>query len=95
MLNRFSHVQLCATLWTVAHQAPLSMGFFRQEYWNWFPCLSPGDLPNQGIKFTSRMSPALAGGFLTISTTWEAPKIGYLGLYGAIINSSVKDGTGL
>ena len=93
MLNCFSHVQLYATLWTVAHQAPLSMGFFRQEYWSGFPCLSPGDLPNQGIKPTSLMSPALGGGFLTISATWEAQKIGYSGFYGAIIKSSVKDGT--
>ena len=38
------------TLWTVVHQAPLSMGFPRQEYWNGLPFLSPGDLPNPGIK---------------------------------------------
>ena len=35
MLSHFSHVQLCATPWTAAHQAPLSTGFFRQEYWSW------------------------------------------------------------
>ena len=93
MLNHFSHVQLCATIWTVAHQAPLSMGFFRQEYWNGFPCVSPGDLPNQESKPTSLMSPAPAGGLFTTSATWEAPRIGYSGLYGAIINSPVKDGT--
>ena len=39
-----------ATLWTVAHQAPLSMGFSRQEYWGGLPCPPPGDLPNPGIK---------------------------------------------
>ena len=39
MLNHFSHVQLCVMLWTVAHQAPLSMGFSRQEYWSGLPCL--------------------------------------------------------
>ena len=38
------------TLWTVAFQAPLSMGFSRQEYWSGLPCPSPGDLPNPGIK---------------------------------------------
>ena len=49
-LSCFSHVRLFATLWTVAHQAPLSMGFFRQEYWSGLPCPPPGDLPNPGIK---------------------------------------------
>ena len=56
--------QLCffATPWTVACQAPLSMGFPRQEYWSGFPFSSPGDLPDPGIK---PASPALAGGFFT------------------------------
>ena len=45
-----SRVQLFATPWTVAHQAPLSMGFFRQEYWSGLPFPSPGDLPDPGIK---------------------------------------------
>ena len=58
MLSRFSHVQLLATLWTVAHQSPLSMGFSRQEYWCGFPCPPPGDLPNPRIKQASLMSPA-------------------------------------
>ena len=62
----------CATLWTVALQAPLSMGFSWQEYWSGLPCPPPGDLPNPGIEPTSLMSPALAGGFFTTSTTWEA-----------------------
>ena len=43
-------VQLFATPWTVAHQAPLSMGFSRQEYWSGLPFPSPGDLPHPGIK---------------------------------------------
>ena len=59
----FSSVQLFAIPWTVAHQAPLSMGFSRQEYWSEFPFPSPGDLPNPGIKPMSLMSPAFAGGF--------------------------------
>ena len=67
------HVQLFGTLWTVAHQAPLSMGFSRQEYWSGLPCLSPGDLPDPGIKAASLMSPPLAGSFFTNSATWEAP----------------------
>ena len=50
VLSSFSCVWLCATLWTVAHQAPLSMGFSRQEYWNGLLCPPPGDLPNLGIK---------------------------------------------
>ena len=53
-------------------QAPLSMRFSRQEYWSGLPCPPPGDLPDPGIKPTSLMSPALAGGFFTTSTTWEA-----------------------
>ena len=41
MLSHFSHIRLCATLWTAAHQAPLSTGFSRQEYWSGLPCPSP------------------------------------------------------
>ena len=70
VLSHFSHVQLLATLWTVAHQDPLSMGFFSQEYWSGLPCPPPGDFPNPEIKPTSVTSPALAGGFP--SATWEA-----------------------
>ena len=46
------------------------MGFFRQEYWSGLPLPPPGDLPDPGIE---PLSPALAGGFFTISATWEAP----------------------
>ena len=59
MLSHFSHVQLFATPWTVVHQAPLFMGFSRQEYWSGWPCPPPGDLPNPGIELESLMSPAL------------------------------------
>ena len=45
LLSRFSCVQLCATLWTAAHQAPLSMGFFRQECWSGVPSPSPNFMP--------------------------------------------------
>ena len=57
----------------IACQAPLSMGFSRQEYWSGLPCLSPGDLSDPGIEATSLASSALAGGFFITSTTWEAP----------------------
>ena len=76
MLSHFSHVLLFATLWTVACQAPLSMGFSRQEYWSGLPCPPPGDLPDPGIELTSPASLALAGGLFTTSATWEAPRSG-------------------
>ena len=66
----FSRVQLFATLRTVAWQAPLSMGFFRQEYWSGLPCPPPGDLLDLGIEPAFL---ALAGGFFTISTIPLAP----------------------
>ena len=72
MLSYFSCVQLFVTLWTVARQAPLSMGFSRQEYWNGLPCPPPGDPLNPGIEPASPVSPALAGGFFTTSASWEA-----------------------
>ena len=71
MLSHFSHVWLCATRWTIAHQAPLSMGFSRQECWSGLPCPPPGDLPNPGIKAMSLRSPGLAGRFFTTCTTSE------------------------
>ena len=72
VLSCFSHVQLCATLWTVALQAPSSMGFSRQEHWSGLLCPPPGDLPDPGIEPESLTSPALAGGFFTSRATWEA-----------------------
>ena len=56
----FSVASDSATPWTVAGQAPLSMGFSRQEYWNGLPFPSPGDLPKPGIEPMSLESPALA-----------------------------------
>ena len=49
-VKSLSRVRLFATLWTVAHQTPLSMGFSRQEYWSGLPFPSPGDLPDPGIE---------------------------------------------
>ena len=60
-----SCVQLFATPWTVARQAPLSVGFSRQEYWSEVPFPTPGALPNPGMEAVSLVSPALAGGFFT------------------------------
>ena len=74
MLSRFRRVQLYVTVWAVACQAPLSMGFSRQECWSGLPWLSLGDLPNPGMEPLSLMSPVLAGRFFTTSATGEAHK---------------------
>ena len=71
MLSRFSHVWLFATLWTVAHKSPLSMGFSRKEC-SGLPCPPPENLPHPGIEPASLMSPALSGRFFTAGATWEA-----------------------
>ena len=61
VVQSLSHVQLFGTPWTVAHQAPLSMGFSRQEYWSGVPFPTQGDLPDPGIELASLGTPALAG----------------------------------
>ena len=81
MLSCFSHVQVFATLWIVVHQAPLSVVFSQQEYWSGLPRPPPGDLLNPGIEPKSLMSPVLAAGFFTTSTTWEAQHVTYDILY--------------
>ena len=68
-----SPVQLLTTPWTAAHQAPLSMGFSRQEYWSGLPFPPPGDLPDPGIEPASLMSSAFTGKFFNTSAIWEAP----------------------
>ena len=73
MLNRFSHVWLFAMPWAIACQVPLSLGFSSQEYWSGLPLTPPGDLLYPGIESVPLMPSALAGGFFTTSTTWEAP----------------------
>ena len=75
-------VQLFATLWTVARQAPLSMGFSWQEYWNALQnspihALLQGIFSLQGSNPTTLWSSALAGGFFTTSATWEALLVVY------------------
>ena len=72
MLNHFSHVPLFATPCTTAHQAPLSMGFSRQEYWSELLCPPPGELPKLGIEPAILTCPALSGRTFTTSTNWEA-----------------------
>ena len=65
MVKLLSHIRLFATPWTVAYQAPLSMGFSTHEYWSGLPFPSPGDLPNSGIEPVFPVAPALAGRFFT------------------------------
>ena len=64
------------TLWTIARQAPLSMGFPKQEYWSGLPFLSPRDLPDPEIEHMSLSSPALAGRFLTLVPSGK-PRVNY------------------
>ena len=72
MPSCFSHVCLCATLWSIARQASLSMRFSRQEYWSGLPCPPPGDLLDPGVKPMSLCLAALASGLFPTSMTWEA-----------------------
>ena len=90
MLSRFSHVQLYVTPWTVACQAPLSVGFSRQEYWSGLPFLSLEDHPNPGSSQPSLLRLLLywqAGGFFTSSATWEASQ--YVVLVGSVVSHSL------
>ena len=68
VLGCLSRVRLFVTLWTIAHQAPLSMGILQARI---LECPSPGDLPDPGMEPSPLMSPALAGGFFTTSATWK------------------------
>ena len=72
VLSHFSRVQLFATPWTAAGQAPLSMGSSRQEYWSVLLCPPPEDLLNPGIETVSLISSALTGRFFPTNATWEA-----------------------
>ena len=81
--------------YTVDFQAPLSMGFSRQEYWSGLPYPPPRDPPNPGIKPASLLSPALAGGFFTTSATWEAWKMTWLtsnlnGVFASLVAQRLK-----
>ena len=74
VLSCYSCVRIFATSCSGTHQAPLPMGFLRQEYWSGLPFPSPGDLPDQAIEPARLSSPALAGGFFATSANWEDPK---------------------
>ena len=71
VLTHFNSVRLCVTPWAVAHQAPPSMGFPRQEYWSGFPFPPPGHLPNPGVEPMSPGALALAGRFFTTEPPGE------------------------
>ena len=66
ILSHFNHIWLFVILWTVACQAPLSMGFSRQEYWSGLPCPPAGDLPDPGIEPMCLTSPALVANSLPL-----------------------------
>ena len=91
--SRFSRVRLCATPWTAAYQASLSMGFSRQEHWSGLPFPSPGDFPNRGIR---HRSPTLQEDSLT-SKPWGKPKntgVDSLSLLtGDLPNSGIEPGS--
>ena len=83
--------KLCLTLttpWTVVYQAPLSMGFSRQQYWSALPCAPPGDLPNPGTKAMSPESPALQMNSLLLSHQ-GGPLWHCLGLEGSVVYSFI------
>ena len=86
LLSRFSLVHLFATLWTVAHQVSLSMGFSRQEHWNGLPCPPPGNLPHPGIK---PRSPALQVDSLPAELPGK-PFIQYMSFYSLLISQNME-----
>ena len=73
--SHLSRVRLFATPWTAPRQAPLSMGFSRQEYWSRLPCPPPGDLPHPGTEPASLTSACIGRRFFTTGATWEAAQI--------------------
>ena len=73
VLSQFSPIWLFMILWIIAHQAPLSMGFSRQEYWSGLPCPPPGDLLDTGVELASACVSCIASRFFTNWATWEAP----------------------
>ena len=76
-MKSLTHVRLFATPWTVAYQAPPSMGFSRQGYWSGLPFPSPGDLPNPGIE---PWSPAFQADTLTSEPPGKAVKANLVGM---------------
>ena len=85
VVSHLSRIWLFTTLWTGAHQVPLSMEFPRQGYWSELPCLPPRDLTHPGIEPPSVMSPALSGRFFTTSAKWEDFKQAWF-----LLNENIK-----
>ena len=71
VMSLLSHVLFFATLWAVALQASLSVGFSRLEYWSGLSCTTPGDISNPGIETCISCVSCIAGRFFTSSVTWE------------------------
>ena len=92
ILSHFRHVWLHATLWTIAFQAPLSMGFSRQEYWSVLPCPPPGYLPDPWIEPASLESPALAGRFFRGSPgeKWKWKSLSCVWLFAALWTAALQ-----
>ena len=80
------------TPWTAACQAPLSVGFSRQEYWSGLPFPSPGNLPDPGIEPSSPVSPSLAGRFFTTESPGKPPSVSYWDLNSQRCASVLKKG---
>ena len=78
VLSLLSHLTLCDPVDYITLQAPLFMGFSKQECWSGLPCSPTGDLPKPGIEPASLMFPVLADGFFTTSATWEVQYVIYI-----------------
>ena len=88
VLSCFSCVWLFAMLWTVAHQFPLSMGFYKQEYWSGLPCALLGDLPHPGIETMHWQAGSLPLTSPVNPTKRQREKANSLFLSGAVISTS-------
>ena len=88
MLSGFSCVWLFSTPWTLAHQAPLSMGFSRRQYWSGLPCPSPRDLPDSGAE---PMSPALQVDSSSANPCGKPAHVRSYGSFRAKVVSGIKD----
>ena len=91
-LSCFSCVWLYETLWTIAHQAPLSVGFSRHGYWSGLPCYPSGDLLNLGLELTSLTSLALAGRFFATRVN-SVTSSGYTASSGSLAVSTTSKAT--
>ena len=85
MLTHFGHVRFFVTPWTIAHQAPLSMRFSRQEHCRGLPCPPPGDLPDAGIKPASPVAPALQVDSLPLSHRVNSRRILQVGIIPSVL----------